>query len=493
MKFSTSKLPLLITLLAVPFCKADQKDLINFGNDDTLHGKFLGFTTSGKVIWKNPHAEGNIAFSTNELNRIVFNKGELTKPFTHSSYVTMTNLDIIPGSIIKMDKQAVTLKTDFAGEVLIPNDKIRSLTFQPLGDKILYRGPYTKRGWTQHLINPAKISDEKKVQNKETKKTKIDSKDGWSFKNFSWKHTGLPSILMSDIELPDTFRYTFYMKSENTVKLNLVIFSDMNPTEEKENKDDKAKKTNTANLVTKIIGTNLSFRLSSYSSSLIFSGFDKEGKPYSKMLINLLVNRSSRSQEYGERFYDIRVDRKSNSVLLYRDKSLLGQWDISDVTENLKGNKLGYYVDYSGTKRMQKISNITLNSWNGVIDPAISIENDNRDIVMLSNGTDRFSGEVIGILDNKLELKGPYAELVIPTDQIQTLSFAKKKRAEPNTPSTGDIAVRFYGTGKITGSFSKGPDGSLFIKNPTLGKLKINYDYITSIQFSDLDFIYEIE
>ncbi len=491
MQLSSSTLPLILTLLATPLCKSDQKDFINFENDDTLHGSFQGLTTSGKIIWKSPQANNNIAFSTDELRQIVFNNGELKKPFTHTSYITLTNLDVIPGNIAKMDEGFVTVKTDFAGEIKIPNDQISNITFQPLGDKILYRGPYSEEGWTATPFQSTKTDDKK--SDEEKKQTK---KEGWTFNSFTWKHTGTPSLLMSNLKLPDKFRFTFDMDSQSNSYINLVVLADMNPPKEEEAKDEKApkvKRTNSASVIANAIGTGLSFRMTTSSASLLFYGFDKEGVAYTKTLTNLIQHRSYQPNYTQKNFYDVRVDKANNSVLFYKSKVLIGQWDISNIADELKGDKLGYYVQYNNSKKVNKFTDMTLSSWSGVIDPAITLENDNRDIVMLANGTDRFSGKTIGIKENILDLKGPFAELAIPTDQIQTLSFAKKNQAEPVTPSSGDVAIRFYGSGKITGALSKGPDGSFYLENPTLGKLKISFDYITSIQFSDLDYIYEIE
>jgi len=87
-------------------------DHINFTNDDTLHGTFLGFTSTGKIIWKNDAADGNIGFDTNKVRKIVIHDGLEKHPFSHTSYLSLVNQDTIPAEIISMNDTK-------AGKVLI--------------------------------------------------------------------------------------------------------------------------------------------------------------------------------------------------------------------------------------------------------------------------------------------------------------------------------------------------------------------------------------
>ena len=116
----------------------------NFENDDTLHGNFLGLTTSGKIIWKNEASEKNLAFSKEGVRKIVINHGKLTKPFSHTSYVTLKNQDMIPGKVLSLNETQLTLETDYAGKITIPREAIIDIQFSPLGNQIIYRGPFTE-------------------------------------------------------------------------------------------------------------------------------------------------------------------------------------------------------------------------------------------------------------------------------------------------------------------------------------------------------------
>lgn len=508
--------PLLITLLAITSSVAralpaetnkdeaqkkenlktedKQVDFINFINDDTLHGSFLGFTTSGKIIWKNPAAEKNIAFTPDQVRMVVLNNGKLVKPFSHSSYITLTNQDTIPGNITDLNNKTLTIRTDYAGELIIPREIIKSVDFLPLGNKIHYRGPFSIDDWQTYPYSSSAT----------TQKDDEDSEPAWSIKNFALKNDGQAGVMMHNDDFPGKNRYTFKVTYRNSAMPSFVINADMKQPEpkEQENKPDAKIKaeaqpkikivSNRGAKITETVGTCLIFRLSSYSSSLSFYGFDDKGNSFVQSIPNTIPSvRSNKSKPDGVDF-DVRVNKETNTVLLYADDSMIGQWDISAYTDQLKGNKMGFVNLYSSSANASRVSNIVVSAWNGIVDAANTMENDDRDTILLTNGTDRYSGQALKLSEDKLQLKGPYAELEIPTDQIQSLYFAKKERRELPMKGESEISLRFHGSGRITGSMSKGPDGKIILNSEVLGKLTILPEYVSSYEFEDLDYAYEI-
>ena len=153
---------------------------------------------------------------------------------------------------------------------------------------------------------------------------------------------------------------------------------------------------------------------------------------------------------------------------------------------------MGFANLYTSNSNSYIVNDIVVSSWNGVTDPAASMEHSERDIVLLTNGTDRYSGDAIKLIENKLLLKGPYAELFIPTDQIQSLALLKKDQKELPTRTEDDVTIRFHGSGRITGTLSKGPEGRIIVDTKALGKLTIDLSYVSSYEFEDMDYAFEI-
>lgn len=482
MKFLSQSL--LSIFISTACLAAEGDDFINFENDDTLHGKFLGFTTSGKIIWNNDAAEKNIAFETSDVRKVVMNKGRRTKPFTHTSYITLKNLDTIPGEIHSLSDDKLTLKTDFGGEITIQRDQISDINVNPLGKKIIYRGPFADdEPW--ELKYPANrvakdVSEEEKEKNKP-----------WKIKNFSLTHQGVPAAILMKTEFPDKYRVTFNSYSSQSYYPTIAIMADLKVPEFDDKNEELVKNRNRYRTsLGNYLGTSLSLRLHPSNSTLTQHSFKEDGTLIQSNATNMIRGSSSRSTQ-SKIFYDLRVDKKAGLIMLFADKKNVGQWQINALSEDYKGDYFGFNMQYSHLSAKSIISDIVVANWNGIKDSAISLENDQRDIVMLNNGTDRYSGKITGITEATIDLKTAYSELAIPKNQVSSITLARKGSEEPPARGKSEVTVRFYGTGKITGIISKADDGYISLESKILGKIKIASEFITSFEFVNMDHAYE--
>lgn len=475
---------LLCILISSPLY-AEDRDIINFQNDDTLHGKFIGFTSSGKIIWKNNSAEKNIAFTVQDVRKIVLNKGEQTKPFTHDSYVTLKNLDTVPGKVVSLTDDQLTIDTDFGGEITIPKDKISDININPIGNKIIYRGPFSED-------EPWKIKYPTKPEVQSLTDNKKEDKNPWKFKSFSLSHQGERSSILMKPELPDKYRITFNSYSSQSYYPTLTIMADLKiPDYDEDDEELKKNRARYTSSLAKYLGTSLVIRLHPSSSSLTHYGFEENGALFQTNISNMIRGISSRGRK-TKTFYDVRVDKSKGLIMLFANERMVGKWQVDSLAERVTGSYFGFNMQYSNSTATTAFSDIVVSSWNGIQDSALSLENETRDILMLNNGTDRYSGEITSIADSSIELKSLYAELSIPQDQVSSITFSSKKSEKPASRDKQDVAVRFYGTGRITGILSKAEDGSIFLESKTLGKIKIKSEYITSFEFTDMDHAYEI-
>ncbi|NIP96616.1 MAG: hypothetical protein GWO24_25550, partial [Akkermansiaceae bacterium] len=58
-----------------------------------------------------------------------------------------------------------------------------------------------------------------------------------------------------------------------------------------------------------------------------------------------------------------------------------------------------------------------------------------------TNGTDRFSGRVLSLENDEFRIKGTYAEMRIPQEEVQEIRFARDAQAEKDPEGTRE-AVR---------------------------------------------------
>ena len=476
------------------------RDLINFKNDDLLHGKFLGFTTSGKVIWKNEFAEKNIAFERSELRKIVINKGELTKPFSHLSFIKLKNNDTIPGKITSMSDDKLTVYTDYCGELSIPSELISNIQFNPHGNQIIYRGPFSEEEkWElkySEQYTPTKDKNEDAEdqvdENAKGDDEEVEEKkpDAWLIKNFSLQHQGTPGSIILKQDLPEKFRVTFHCYTSQSYYPAITLLADLNvPEIDTENDTLVQNRNRYKSTVASYLGSCLIVKPHSSGATISHYGFEKDGSIFQNNL-NSSIRSSSSRDSHIKKFYDLRVDTTKGIILLYMNKKHIAQWDISDIGDKLKGEHFGFSMQYSSGSSKSIISDLAITKWHGITDSARSLENETRDIVMLANGTDRYSGKITNITDTVLELKADYAELTIPHEEISSVNFATKE-AEALQRDINTATLRFYGTGKITGKISKAEDGYISLESETLGQLKVKSEYISSFEFIDMNHIYD--
>lgn len=466
---------------------AGDQDLINFENDDTLHGKFKGFTTSGKVIWNNNAAEKNIAFITDEVRKIVLNKGKKTNPFTHISYATLKNLDIIPGKILSLEDEQLTMETDYGGKIIIPKDQLLDINVNPIGEKIIYRGPFSNDEPWKFISFSKKTTPDKDLSDREKNEMKT-----WKIRNFSLTHQGLPGSTLLDLKLPEKHRITFNSYSSDSYFPHLTLMADLNPLDNDENDKELKKNRKVYNPpLAKFLGEALIITLNPRQPSLYHIGFEENGAIF-KNRIASMIKVVADSGIPSKTFYDVRVDKKSGLIMLFANNRQLCQWEIDSLGEKFTGTHYGFFTSSSTPESRTVISDIAMSSWNGIRDSALSLENETRDIVMLNNGTDRYSGSITSINNENIEMKSAYADLAIPHGKINSVNFARKATYDIYAREKDDITVRFYGTGKITGKVTKSDNGIIYLKSKTLGEIKIKSEYITSYEFTDMDYVYEL-
>ena len=208
---------------------------------------------------------------------------------------------------------------------------------------------------------------------------------------------------------------------------------------------------------------------------------------------------SVRLPESGDATFELRSDRKSGLLMLFINGEYAAQWEeidpivANDTTPENKddaekkdpplGNGFGIQAITGNTPI--RLTDLVISEWNGVKDSAYSMSNEHRDIVLLTNGTDRYSGDVVGISDGKLRFKSAYSELEIPLQEISEITFAKKIESEKSETPANTVTARFYPVGKISGVMQVSDRKTLNIQHATAAKISIDLSTAVSLEFSD--------
>jgi len=467
----------IIALGSSSLCSIAADDILNFKNNDTLHGGFQGFSDTNHLRWVSNESTKEILFDTGEIRKIIFRKGLPAKPFTHTSLIKLTNGDTLPCSIVSMDSEFVTIQTDYIGEKKIAKKWIQSCHLNPFGQQITYQGPFIQNAW--EIISPTIDENDDGDSAKDTEA----KASPWEFGNFSWYNSGKKgALILKDVEHPESFRIQF--KSEAASRSNVAFI--FNADFKKPVIDPNAKNSvpNSATRVTSIFGSCFTLRISSGSTSLGMYNVLENGESsytYLKPISGRSNYRNLRTSDASQ--FELRADSNKFVIAAYRDNQLINQWSLRDLDPIPHGKGIGFNSQASGNSYLSRISNITIAPWNGIMDSALSLQDENLDIVLLANGRDRFSGTVTSINENELQLKGNYADMTIPRDEVQSVTFASNLLAETQEQSRKEIIFQLGKRGALTAIPMGTSSDGIIVKHPILSELNLDFRYLTAITY----------
>lgn len=512
-------------------------DLLRFVNGDRLDGRFSGMKDATTVIWKREDVSEPMAFKTAQLRQVVFRQGRAATPLQGLSSVMLVNGDRVPGNVVSIDEREVAIDTVFAGRVVVPRDKVSSLAPNPLGGKLLYHGPFSTDGWM--MRDPAKdapgapgapveadpFATQEAAPPTEEKK---DKKPAWTHASGAWYHDEGSTGLVREVGMPDRATFAFHLAWRSRLSLSVAFHADLKEPPKVEGEADPNIANNPRNLTPLAFGNAYVLNLYSGYVTLNRSGFDEAGKPF---LDPINTNAASaRLPEMGEAAIEIRCNRVTGEISLFVDGEFAMQWNELPLEEPRnkvtqpeagggigsgfgspdemvipdggnpegdgggyagKGGGIGFHVQTLFRGQGQdnsspvRISDIVVAEWNGMPDAARSLQSEDQDIVLLTNGTDRFSGEVTSLQDGRLHLKGRYGDFAFPVDEIAEVRFASKRQVPLTDQASGRMGVRFMPFGRIAGTVSGGNGAEIVLDHPIAGPMKVALEHAMILEFKN--------
>ena len=230
------------------------------------------------------------------------------------------------------------------------------------------------------------------------------------------------------------------------------------------------------------LGSSYVLSISSHSASLYQCTFDEDGKPQSvrtgQSHISLGLSRAEEAE------FELRLDRPNKVLMLYVNDDFKCKWDLGETYVG-KGTALAFKKLPYGNSEL-RVSEILISQWNGMRDSAQSMQTSERDVILLTNGVDRFSGTFKHIRNGNISFRGSFHnDLTIPLSSVQEIHLAKNKlRKLPE--DNEDNAVRFYlqPYGRISGTPNAGENGRTKIHSDIVGNVSLDMKFVNIIDFS---------
>lgn len=490
-------LTLTLFIAAAPFLHGEEprQDLLSFANGDQLHGRLSGIAAGPSIQWKRDDVGEEVKFKSSDLRRIVLRGGRPAKSIEGFSHIGTSNGDRIPGVVREMDDKRLVLDTRFGGMLEIPRDQVGLIAPNPLGGRVLYHGPYDPEEWL--------MIDNKHPQG--IPAMKVDEK----MKMPVWKHSGsawywqnkeIGTALARKAGMPDRAILRFDIAWKSRLSCAIAFHSNFKQAKPEAPIEGEAEiqaqervimagRVISSASLPDIFGESYVLQLYSNYVMLHRTSFDVDGRPRLDRVQT--TNSSMRLGDSGTATVEIRCNRPTGEISLFINGEFVVQWSELAGGENDaggyagKGEGFGFIVQ--SEESPVRISEVVVAEWNGMPDAARSLQVDDADIVLLSNGTDRFSGKVTDLREGKLKLEGRYGDFEFPLNEIAEVRFAKSRLAEaPDAPSD-EIKTRLYPLGRISGRPLAGDAGNLRILNGVAGEIDIKLEYAVMLEFQETE------
>ena len=486
-------------LLTTPL-HAEEKtqDHLRFINGDQLEGRFGGINSSGKIFWERPDISAPIELQRDKVRQIVLRDARPVSPLTDPCHVTLINGDRIPGKVVAADSHEMTLESSAAGTLTLARDTISAIAPNPFGGRLLYAGPFDDKGW--HIVPTDKGGDDLLTgdgpapRGKDKDKKKDDAEDAdkpaWSHAGAAWYSRGGGDALTYDAGMPDRSLLRFKLGWRSRPTVAVAFHADFTqPVPKKKGEGEAgAKEEDRPPLgvmpnFARLFGSSYVLNFNSGYVHLQRTGFDEDER--------VRVGATTvRLPDTGDALFEIRCDRKEGSIAVYINGEFAVQWytaeegeapDAAGGSYKAPGGGFGFHVQGGATQI--RISDIVVAEWNGMTDSARSMETDEQDIVLLNNGTDRFSGSIRAIHENQVEIEAKYASLKIPMQDVAEIHFARSNRRKVEEDPESGIVVHMQPVGRISGVPVSSADGRMQLESQLAGKIDLDLAPAVVLEF----------
>ena len=127
-------------LAAAQRAATDGGTRIIFKNGDEMRGTIVSAGPDGVVKWKTANGARQVEFGTQELAAVQLATGTKTETPPMAGAIRLRNGDWLPGVPGQLDRERLTFKSSFAGEVKIDRAHLKNLYFAPLRETPVWDG-----------------------------------------------------------------------------------------------------------------------------------------------------------------------------------------------------------------------------------------------------------------------------------------------------------------------------------------------------------------
>ncbi|MFC7338798.1 hypothetical protein ACFQY0_16500 [Haloferula chungangensis] len=445
---------LFFSLLAFGAALATPPMTARFNNGDTITGNLTGIDEH-TITWESEFFTVPQALKLDRLLDISLSSSDAVDlpEGDHIAILTLTNEDVVRGSLISLDKKHIKLRTSYAGELVFRRDMVAALTIEEKPE-IFYAGPGTIDEW------------------------EIEKEGDWTLENGELVSHSSSSI-SRDIGEHDRFRVAFDVEWRGNARFRIFTCADSTNLNEISNGFELVCQSNYAYLRKR---TQRNGRVEPVNIGNV--GGMREFQEREKVRIEILQD-----------------------LISGRIRLIIGGRVVADWRDDVPGiGQLGSALHFlSDSRNKLRVSRIRVSSWDGTIegpwqeagiDPFGNEETDELNPqdhpplgILLRNG-DNIKGETLAIEDGAVKLKTELGEFELPVSRLR--KFALRTPEEAANPEltwkpilrNGDIRAHFIEGDAITFQLIGFQDGMMHGKSQTFGEADFDLSSFSRLEFN---------
>lgn len=493
MKVSVLLFTLALTPVAVADGTGEVDGLLSFNNGDQLHGRYLGFA-GNRLLWQRDDLTHQAGFEMANLRRLILRSGQTEHPLPRLSEVTTVHGDLIPGRIVSLDDAALVVESAIAGRLEIPRNQISLLAPSPFGG-ISYQGPFSPDDWKRVELPNVSGYDDGDADGDGGADDGGDAPQGWIHSGTAWYWPDQACVqgLILNREMPSAARIRFQVSWKSRMSLALAFHADFQPppgpgiAPGEPAPQRRRFHISDADIYGEFFGNSYILQINPSHALLYRSVVDAAGVGRVERMHTSYNNVNL--GDTGSAEVELRASRNSGEISLFINDEFVAQWsEIGDVDAAHgpvhpyagSGGGLGFLVQSRGAA--VRVSDVMIADWNGMPDAARSMRTDEHDVVLLNNGTDRFSGKIVEIRDGRVAITARYGAFDVPVNEVAEIRFARNGLAKPEAPARGSIRLNAYPAGAFTGIPVSGDASRFRIDHPSCGIIDLDLRPVVLIE-----------
>jgi len=465
--------------------------LLGFNNGDQLHGHYLGFSEN-RLCWLREDLAAAPEFELANIRRVILRNARPESGLKTSAHAATIHGDRIPGRIVSLDEEQAVLDTEFAGKLALPRDQLGMLFPNPHGGKIFYQGPFSSNEW--EIVKPSEritIRDDRENPDEKEEDSETTVARGWTHSGAAWywPGNGEMSALARKDGLPERVVVRCHISWKSRISLAIAFHADFKVPSDVEGEDipDRRFHASDTNIYASLFGNSYVLQLNPTHAMLYRAIMADDGSTKVDRMHTSFNNVNL--GDSGSANIEIRASRPTGEISLFINDEFVAQWseighldDASDQSHAYAGVGGGLAFYMQSFDCSARISDVVIAEWNGMPDAARSMQADGHDVVLLTNGTDRFSGKITGISDDEVSLAGRYGEFIFPLDDVAEIRFARFTLSKPEQQDARTIRLRMHPMGLVSGVPVAGNAKHLRIEHPACGAIDVDLSAVVILE-----------